>query len=72
MDIDILLALQAFRNGIGSVLTSFMTKMSLIGEMEVVLIIIALIYWCVSKSYGTYFFPVWPPRYLLPLYRRSM
>ena len=48
MDINILLVLQDFRNGTGSVLTSFMTKMSLIGEMEVALIIIALLYWCVS------------------------
>ena len=59
MDISILLVLQEFRNGIGSVLTSFMTKMSLIGEMEVVLVIIALLYWCVSKSYGTYFLMGW-------------
>ena len=59
MDIDILLVLQDFRNGIGSVLTGFMTKMSYIGEMEVVLIIIALIYWCVSKNYGTYFLMGW-------------
>ncbi|HCM92321.1 MAG TPA: hypothetical protein DIS78_07135 [Lachnospiraceae bacterium] len=59
MDIDILLVLQDFRNGIGSVLTGFMTKMSHIGEMEVVLIIIALIYWCVSKNYGTYFLMGW-------------
>lgn len=59
MDINILLVLQDFRNGTGSVLTSFMTKMSLIGEMEVALIIIALLYWCVSKSYGTYFLMGW-------------
>ena len=59
MDIDILLALQAFRNGIGSIFTTFLSKMSLIGEMEVVLIIIALIYWCASKSYGTYFLMGW-------------
>ena len=59
MDISILLLLQDFRNSMGSVFTSFMTKMSLIGEMEVVLIIIALLYWCVSKSYGTYFLMGW-------------
>ena len=59
VDISILLLLQDFRNGIGSVFTSFMTKMSLIGEMEVALIIIALLYWCVSKSYGTYFLMGW-------------
>lgn len=55
MDIEFLLLLQNFRNGIGSIFTAFLSKMSLIEEMEVVLLIIALIYWCVSKSYGTYF-----------------
>lgn len=59
MDINILLILQDFRNGIGSVFTSFMSKMSHIGEMEVVLVIIALIYWCLSKSFGTYFLMGW-------------
>ena len=59
MDISILLALQDFRNGIGSVFTDFMLKMSLIGEMEVVLVIMALIYWCASKRYGTYFLMGW-------------
>lgn len=59
MDISILLVFQDFRNGIGSVFTGFMSKMSQIGEMEVVLIIIALIYWCVSKSYGVYFLMGW-------------
>ena len=59
MDINILLILQDFRNGIGSVFTGFLSKMSMIGEMEVVLIIMALIYWCVNKSYGTYFLMGW-------------
>ena len=59
MDINILLALQEFRNGVGSVFTSFMTKMSFIGEMETVLIIIALIYWCASKKFGTYLLMGW-------------
>ncbi|MBE6015203.1 MAG: phosphatase PAP2 family protein [Lachnospiraceae bacterium] len=59
MDINILLALQDFRNGVGSVFTSFMTKMSFIGEMETVLIIIALIYWCASKNFGTYLLMGW-------------
>ena len=54
MDINILLALQNFRNGVGACLVSFMTKMSFIGEMNTVLIITALIYWCVSKDFGQY------------------
>ncbi len=59
MDINILLALQEFRNSIGSIFTGFMTKMSFIGEMEVVLVIMALIYWCASKSIGTYLLMGW-------------
>lgn len=59
MDISILLALQDFRNGIGSVFTDFMLKISYIGEMEIVLVIMALIYWCASKKYGTYFLMGW-------------
>ena len=59
MDINILLALQNFRNGVGACLVSFMTKMSFIGEMNTVLIITALIYWCVSREFGTYLLMGW-------------
>ncbi len=59
MDIDILLILQEFRNGVGACLVDFMTKMSFIGEMNTVLIITALIYWCVSKKYGKYLLMGW-------------
>ena len=59
MDISILLALQDFRNGAGTCLVSFMTKMSFIGEMNTVLIIMALIYWCVSKGFGQYLLLGW-------------
>ena len=59
MDIDILLILQEFRNGAGACLTDFMTKMSFIGEMNTVLIIIALIYWCVSREFGQYLLMGW-------------
>ena len=59
MDISILLALQDFRNGVGTCLVSFMTKMSFIGEMNTVLIIMALIYWCVSKGFGQYLLLGW-------------
>ena len=59
MDINILLLLQDFRNGFGGCLTSFMTKMSFIGEMNTVLIITALIYWCVNKEFGTYLLMGW-------------
>ena len=59
MDIDILLILQEFRNGAGACLTDFMTKMSFIGEMNTVLIIIALIYWCADKNFGRYLLMGW-------------
>ena len=59
MDIDILLILQAFRNGAGACLVDFMTKMSFIGEMSTVLIIIALIYWCINKEFGKYLLMGW-------------
>ena len=59
MDINILLALQDFRNGAGACLVSFMSKMSFIGEMNTVLIFTALIYWCVSKDFGQYLLMGW-------------
>lgn len=59
MDIDILLVLQAFREGLGSCLTAFFSKMTWFGEMDVVLIIMGLIYWCVSKRVGTYLLMGW-------------
>ena len=59
MDITILLALQEFRTGAGACLLSFMTKMSYIGEMTTVLTIMALIYWCVSKEFGSYLLMGW-------------
>ena len=59
MDIDILLVLQEFRNGVGTHLVDFMNKMSFIGEMNTVLIITALVYWCVSKDFGSYLLMGW-------------
>ena len=59
MDINILLGLQTFRNVTEDVFTPFFTKMSYIGEMEVVLSIMAVIYWCVSKRYGSYLLMGW-------------
>ena len=54
MDIEILLVLQAFREGPGSVLTEFLTKMTWWGDVGTVIVIIAVIYWCVNKNIGTY------------------
>lgn len=55
MDINILLALQEFRNGAGECLAEFLSEMTFLGEKSTTIIIIAIIYWCVSKEHGQYF-----------------
>ena len=65
MDINILLMLQDFRNGIGDVFTEFFLKMSFIGELDIVLTIMALIYWCVSKRFGNYLLMGWSANRIL-------
>ena len=59
MDINILLVLQNFRNGTGSFLTGFFSKMTWLGELNTAIVIMALIYWCVSKDFGTFFLMGW-------------
>ena len=59
MDINILLILQSLREGLGSVFTEFFYKMTWFGEMNVVLIIMGLVYWCVNKDIGTYLLMGW-------------
>lgn len=59
MDIGFLLALQEFRNGAGSILAEFMTKMTFFGELTTVIVFMALCYWCVDKKFGTYLFMGW-------------
>jgi len=59
MDMGILLALQEFRNGIGGVFADFLSKMTWFGEMNVALVIMAVLYWCVSKSFGAYLLMGW-------------
>ena len=59
MDIEILLGLQNFRNGTGGILSEFMSKMTFLGELNTVMVIMAIIYWCVSKEYGTYMLMGW-------------
>ena len=54
VDIDILLALQDFRNGVGGCLTSFLSKMTFYGELSTAIILMAAIYWGISKEFGTY------------------
>ena len=59
MDINILLALQDFRNGAGAFLAGFFSKMNWLGELNTALIIMALLYWCVSKDFGAYLLMGW-------------
>ncbi len=59
MDINILLRLQSFREGAGAIFTEFLSKMTWYGEMNVVLIISGLIYWCVRKETGIYLLMGW-------------
>ncbi|MBR4343558.1 MAG: phosphatase PAP2 family protein [Lachnospiraceae bacterium] len=59
MDIDILLGLQDFRNGVGSFLADFLSKMTFFGELNTIIIIMAIVYWAVSKEYGTFFLMGW-------------
>ena len=59
MDIGILLALQDFRNGSGAFLADFLSKMTYLGELNTVIVIMAIIYWSVSKEFGTYLLMGW-------------
>ena len=59
MDINILLALQDFRNGPGAFLAEFLKKMTFFGELNTMLVVLAIIYWCVSKEFGTYLMMGW-------------
>ena len=65
MDIEFLLSLQAFREGAGSFLTEFLAKMTWWGELNTTIVLIAIVYWCVNKSYGQYFLMGWSGNRLL-------
>ena len=54
MDIDILLVLQEFRNGAGAFLADFLSKMTFLGELNTVIVVMAVIYWAISKEFGAY------------------
>ena len=59
MDISILLWLQDFRNGAGAILADFLSKMTFLGELNTVIVIMAIIYWGVSKDFGAYLLMGW-------------
>ena len=62
MDINYLLFLQDFRNGAGSVFETFFLKMSYLGEMNIVLTIMAAIYWCVLIAFSRNYLGVHTPQ----------
>ena len=59
MDMEILLALQTFRDGCGKFLPECMSRITYLGDLNVVLILMALIYWCVHKEIGVYLMMGW-------------
>ena len=59
MDIEYLLLLQKFREGSGQILTDFLSRMTWWGEMNTTLVLLAVIYWCVSREYGAYLMMGW-------------
>ncbi len=59
MDIEILLALQNFRNGFGEIFVNFAYKMTFVGSTNTVIAVFTVIYWCFSKNYGTYLLMGW-------------
>ena len=59
MDIDVLLALQSFREGVGGFFADFMAKMTFFGELNTALVIMAVVYWCVSRDFGAYLLMGW-------------
>ena len=59
LDLYILLVLQALREGAGACLTDFFLKMSFIGQTDTIFIMMAVIYWCISKRFGTFLLFGW-------------
>lgn len=59
MDMEILLWLQEFREGAGSFLSEFLAKMTFLGELNTVLVIMAVLYWGVHKELGAYLLMGW-------------
>lgn len=56
---EILLYLQNFRESYGAIFTSFFEKMTYFGELNTVLVLLAIIYWCIDKETGVYLMTGW-------------
>ncbi len=59
MDLSMLLGLQDLRNSAGPFLTGFFKAMTFLGELNTVLLVMAVVYWCLSKEIGTYLLMGW-------------
>lgn len=54
MDIQILLALEHFREGFGSIFRDFLFQMTSLGDFISISVFLAAIYWCIDKDFGVY------------------
>ncbi len=59
MDIEYLLVLQQFREGPGQFLRDFLLQMTDLTDKSTDIVIVAIIYWCVSKKYGSWLWLGW-------------
>ena len=59
MDIEYLLILQDFREGAGQFLRELFMKMTFLTDKETSIVIVAIIYWCISKEYGSWLWLGW-------------
>ncbi len=59
MDMEYLLVLQQFREGMGQAFRDFFMQMSFLTDKETSIVIVAIIYWCVSKRYGDWLWLGW-------------
>jgi len=54
MDLIILHALETFREGSGAFLNSFFYKITSFTDNKMLPVLLALVYWCISKEFGSY------------------
>ncbi len=59
MDIEYLLLLQNFREASGGIFNSFFSHITTYGEELLTMMIVAAIYWCVSKNQGMFTMMTW-------------
>ena len=65
MDIEILLTLQALRNGASVFWAELFSKVTFLSELDTVLVVMAAVYWSLNKELGTYLLMGWSGNRLL-------